>query len=374
MFRAAAHTQGSVFLLAMVALVALLILGTSLMQTSVQGLAWASSDRKEAEAFTLAESGVDMAITKLYEDYDNINATLASTGTYSDSFTLSQGTVAYTVTAPYNGITDTCLIVSDSTTTFNEGARVRVVAAYQRNIGRVFEGAIFSNSPLTLNGVGGVYADADGNGGDIYANGDIQFSGTSFTMDPDGSLYSTGTINWVPDGVPETHVHENVAPVSMPVIDLDYYRSIADTVHMGNLTLNDSNMVDLSGVIFVKGNVTISGSYTGQAVIVATGRVAINGNVTASNPDVDTIVIMSPKSVRISGNCTVDGLVYAHSVVENADTALGGDVVINGAIIADVVTTRGGIEVHYADVWKDLALPGTGKTQWAPVSWQHFPR
>jgi cytoskeletal protein CcmA (bactofilin family) len=373
-YRSAAASQGSVFLLAMVALVALLLLGASLVQSAVQGLAWASDGRKQADAFSLAESGVDMAITKLYEDYDDINATLASTGTYADSYTLTQGTVSYTVTAPYSGITDTCLIVSDSTTNAGEGAQVRVIAAYQRNVGRVFEGAIFSNSPLTLNGVGGVWPNADGEGGDIYANGDIDFSGTSFQMDPAGEMFSTGTINWVPDGVPATHVHENVAPVSMPVIDIDYYKSIATTTYNGNTTFNDSNLAGVDGVIFVKGNVNISGSYTGKACIVATGKVQITGDVTASNPDEDTLVIMSPKSVRIAGNCHIDGLVYAHSVIESADTTIGGNVSITGAIIADVVTTNGGITVTYSDVWKDLALPGTGKTQWAPVSWQHLPR
>ena len=76
------HQRGSVFLLAMVALVALLLLGATLVQSAVQGLDWASTDRKQEEAFSLAESGVDMAITKLYEDYESINATLASSGTY----------------------------------------------------------------------------------------------------------------------------------------------------------------------------------------------------------------------------------------------------------------------------------------------------
>jgi len=364
------ETRGSVFLLAMVALVTLLLLGTTLVQTAIQGLASASNDRRQAEAFCLAESGVDMAITKLYEDYDNINDTLATSGSYSDGFSMPNGTVSYTVTAPYSGITDSCLIVSDATTWANKSAEVRVIAAYQADVSRVFEGAIFSDSPLTLNGGGGVYPDENGNGGDIYANGDVTFSGTSFEMTADGSIYTTGTVNWVPPDVPATHVHQGVAPVNMPVIDLDYYKSIAGTTYNGNVTFNDSNMAGLSGVVYVKGNVNISGNYTGQAVIVATGKVQITGNVTAGNPDCDTLVIMSPKSIKINGNVHIDGLIYAHSVLEESDTSVGGNVEINGAIIADVVRTNGGISITYDDVWKALPLPGVGKTQWAPVSWQ----
>jgi Tfp pilus assembly protein PilX len=367
-----AGSRGSVFLLAMVALIALLLLGTSLVQTAVQGLSWASNDRRQMEAFCLAEAGVDMAVTKLYENYDNINETLSTSGTYSDSFSLSQGAVNYTVTAPYSGIADSCLIVSDSTTWANKHAQVRVVAAYQRDVSRVFEGAIFSDSPLELNGGGAVYPDETGKGGDIYANGDITFDGTTFDMTSDGSIYTTGSVNWVPDDVPATQVHQGVAPMTMPVIDVDYYQSIATTTYNGNVTFNDSNLAGLSGVIFVKGNVNISGSYTGQAVIVATGKIKITGNVTATSPDEDTLVLMSPKSITIAGNAHVDGLIYAHSVLDDAETTISGNVEINGAIIADVVRTNGGITITYDDVWKGLPLPGVGKTQWAPISWQQL--
>ena len=370
--RHGSKTHGSVFLLAMVALVTLLLLGTSLMQTSIQGLSWASNDRRQMEAFCLAESGVDMAITKLYEDYDNINDTLSTSGTYSDTFTLTQGSVSYSVSAPYSGVSDSCLIVSDATTWTGKQVRIRVVAAYQNDTSRVFEGAIFCDSPLTLNGSGGIFPDDDGNGGDIYANGDITFNGTSYGMDPEGSIYTTGTTNWVPDGVPATQVHEGVAPLVMPVIDMDYYKSIATTVYIGSQTFNDGNMSALSGVIYVKGNVTISGNYSGQAVIVATGKITISGNVIASNPETDTLALLSPKSIKITGNSTVHGLIYAHSVVDDGEAAIGGNTTIYGAIVSDVVRTNGGIEIYYRDVWKNLPLPGVGKTQWAPISWQQL--
>ncbi|MBN1459136.1 MAG: hypothetical protein JXA57_06340 [Armatimonadetes bacterium] len=364
--------RGSIFLLAMAALITLLILGTSLVQTSIQGLHWASNDRRFMEAFCLAESGVDMAICKLYEDYDSINSTLSTSGVYTDSFNLSQGSVNYTVTAPYAGIAESCLIVADATTWTGRQARVRVVAAYQSDTSRVFEGAIFCDSPLELNGSGGIYPDDDGEGGDIYANGDITFNGTSYTMTADGSLYTTGTTNWVPSEVPVTNVHEGVAPLVMPVIDIDYYESIATTTYVGKTTFNNANMATLSGVIFVKGDVTIAGNYSGTAVIVATGKITVTGDVTTSNPDTDTLALLSPKSVKITGNSTIHGLVYAHSVLEDAETTVSGNTTIYGAIVSDVVRTNGGIEIHYRDVWKSLPLPGVGKTQWAPVSWQQL--
>lgn len=364
--------RGSVFLLAMVSLIALLLLGTSMLETAIQGLSRSSNDQRQQEALCLAESGVDMAITKLYENYDSINQALATSGTYTDTFAMPQGSVTYTVTAPYAGIADTCVIVSDSTTWTNRQARVRVVADYMTNVSRVFEGAIFSDSPLVLNGGGAVYPDADGDGGDIYSNGDITFNGTSFDMTVDGSLYTTGTVNWVPDDVPATSVHQGISPVPMPVIDLAYYESIATSVFNGNKTFNGSELNGLGGgVIYVDGNVRISGNYEGQSLIVASGTIRVTGNVQATNPDVDTLVLMSPMSVTIAGNCTVDGLIYAHSVLDDAETTVSGNVTINGAIISDVVRTNGSITVTYNDVWDALPLPGIGKMQWAQISWEH---
>ncbi|UCC68298.1 MAG: hypothetical protein JSV79_14535 [Armatimonadota bacterium] len=368
----AASRRGSVFLLAMVALVVLLILGTSLVQTAMQGLASVSNDRRQAEAVSLAEAGVDMAITKLYEDYDNINDIIDSGSPYTDAFSLTQGNVSYTVTAPYSGIADTCMIVSDASTWTNKQARTRVVAAYQRDVSRVFEGAIFSNSPLSLKGSGAIYPDENGNGGDIYANGDINFDGTSYEMTADASIYTTGTVNWVPPEVPATNVHQGVAPLTMPTIDLDYYKSIATELYVGKTTFNDSNMGGLTGVIYVKGDVVISGNYTGQAVIVATGKITVTGNVTAGNPDNDTLVLMSPKAVKVTGNSHVDGLIYAHSVMSPAASEISGNMTLRGAIISDVVRTNGSITITYDDVWKGLPLPGMGKQQWASVSWEEF--
>ena len=364
--------RGSVFLLSVVALTVLLLLGTSLMQTAANGLGRASDYNRRSEALSLAESGVDMALAKLYENYDGAGDTLESTGTYSDSFSLADGSVSYSIAAPYNGIANTCLVDAQATTWANRSARIRTVAYYVIDSSRVFEGAIFCDTPLTLNGSGGVYPDEDGEGGDIYANGNITFNGTSFTMTADASLYSTGTINWIPPDVPATSVHQYVAPLEMPIIDLDYYESIATQIYTGNTTFSNANMENLTGVIFVKGNVNISGSYTGQAVIVATGKIQVTGSVTTEHLDTDTLALISPKSIKIAGNSTVHGLVYSHSVLEDAETTLSGNITLYGAVCGDLVRSNGGIEVYYRDVWKNLPLPGEGKTQWAPISWEVF--
>ena len=357
---------GSAFILAMVALVVLLFLGVSFTAKTINALQAASNQRGYTSALMLAESGVDRAIIELYEDYNGVNATLAGAGQYSETVTLPQGSVTYNVTGNYHSYANTVLVESTGTTNQGKTSKVRVVAEYTPDVSRVFRGAIFSDNPLTLNGAGGVYPDSSGEGGDIYAHGSITFNGTSFTMTDTGYIYSTGTTNWVPSEVPQTHVYQNIAPFPMPVIDLQWYRDHATTTYIGNENFNGGTALD--GITFVQGDVKMSGSFTGKGVIVATGSISVTGNVTAGDINNDALVLLSPQAVKIAGNSRVEGLVYSHNV--NASVTLSGNPQIYGAIVADVVTTNGSIEVYYKDVWSGLQLPGTGKTQWAQVSWQ----
>lgn len=395
----ARRSRGSVFLLAMVALLSLIILGVALLEIAINGLDRAAKDQKRAQAFALAESGVDMALARLYDDYDSINEKLAATGTYTSSYTLPEGEVTFTVTAPYAGISKTCEITSTSTTWANRSETIRVVASYLENPARTFRGAIFSDSPLTISGNVKVYPDAAGEGAEIYANGDITVNGTAATFNdgpgglPDdcGSIYTTGSIapEDVLDGCPSSNVYQHIAPIPMPVIDLNLYKDMAQhpasygTEYVGvyisgKKTFNSSDLdfatlyPGKTVIVYVDGDVRITGQYTGNAMIVASGKIDVTGNITTTSPTTNSLALMSPKAIKLNGNATVEGLIYAHGVEVDADIFATGSVVIKGAICADVVTTRGDLTVYYSDVWSGLPLPGTGKTQWAQISWEEL--
>jgi cytoskeletal protein CcmA (bactofilin family)/Tfp pilus assembly protein PilX len=360
--------KGVALILSMIGLVVMLILGSSFMGRAINHLYDSSRKRNLAQAENVAESGIEMAITKLYEDYDGAATAVATAGSYSSTVSRPNGSAAYTIAANYSGIPNTVLIESVGTTWKGSRSKIRIIARYNPDVSNVFKGAIFSNAPLTLNGAGTVLPDASGEGGSIYANGNITFNGTSFTMSPSGYIYATGTTNWVPPQVPGTHVFQDMAPATMPVIDLDWYRNNATTVYTGDRNFNGN--FSLSGIVFVDGDVRISGNYHGSAVIVATGRVRVTGNTLASDPAADALVLMSPRSISISGNSTVEGLVYSHNV--DAEVTIGGSPTVVGALVADVVTTNGSITVQYSDVWSGLPLPGSGKTQWSQISWQRI--
>jgi hypothetical protein len=388
-------SRGSVFLLAMVALVALLFLGTSLVEVAIHGLSFSSNQQKRAQALALAESGVEMVLEKLYDDYDNAATTLDTTGTYAGDFTLGDGTVEYVATAPFAGLARSCEIRSTGVTRTNKRETIRVVAVYHDDVDRVFQGAIFCNDNLTLKGGGSVLPDDTGAGAEIYARGYIDFSTpAAFAIDPpdpdtghvggNGTIYSASpTISEYPDEMKPENVHLGIAPLPMPTIDLDYYRDQAQN-HGGkyydksqNIT-GHTNFTALcpgpSNVVFVEGDVTISGNYSGTATIVASGTIKVGGGGILSNSGSDALALISPKGVRLTGGSEVDALIYSHGVtVQSGGVGVGGNITIRGAIVADVVQTNGDITVQYDPVWPGLDIPGSGRSQYQQISWEELP-
>jgi hypothetical protein len=176
--RGRARERGATFVMAIVSLVVMLILGTSFIGRTINALYQAKNTRDDMAALAISESGVDMIICMLYDNYGSIGSQLQSSGQYQKTFSMPRGTCDVHVSTNYGGIPEALRIESTGTTSTNVQARVEVIAKAITDVSRVFRGAIFSNSPMTLNGAGSVLPDSSGQGGDIYSNGDITFSGT----------------------------------------------------------------------------------------------------------------------------------------------------------------------------------------------------
>jgi hypothetical protein len=372
------HEAGAVLLLAVVGLVLILAIGVALLQRTAQSVGTASREHTSAVALDLAEAGQEMAVCKLYQGYDRINEQLAATGVYGpDQMVLPTGTVTFTCKAPYEGIADTVEVVSQATSGRGR-AEVRTVLTRITDIDAVFRGAIFSNQPLSLRGGGAVYADpATGEGGSIYANGDITFRGGSFEMEDepgaavpgDYNVYTTGESNKTPDGAT---LYEQVTPIPMPVVDLGYYETHATSIINGDLSLSGSRT--LSGITYVRGDVRVTGNfnYTGVGTIVAEGSIFIAGNVMAGDPTHDSCVLITTRAITIQGSPTIYGLIYGHDAEIGSHVSVGGNPTIYGAIVADQVSGNGSIEVHYRDVWEGVQLPGGDARQVKRISWQRM--
>jgi hypothetical protein len=344
--------RGFALISAIVFLVVLLALGASMLDQSVQEMVTGSRAKKDTAAFHVAEAGIDYASWKVY---NGGGATLPVTWTRSNL-----GTGTFSVTADkFNG-SSTTLVVTSTGTTQGYTAQVKVIGALlstgvtQENA--AFDYALFSNATLSIKGAATV-------NGKVMANGNVTVKGNPTVT---GSISSAGTVS--AGGGYTTYSY--VPKISMPVIDINYYKSKA------SLILSDGSNIpsSIDGVVFVNGSLHINGHTTisGKGVIVVSGDVIVNGGAVVDlNSGSDEFAIVTTGSIRTNGNCTIKGFLYAHNVSANADFTGNGTADLIGGVAADVVDkASGNITITYKQPTVELPGAQGAPPQFAAVSWR----
>ena len=344
--------RGFALISAVVFLVLLLALGSSMLDQTVQEVATGSRAKKDTAALHLAEAGIDYAAWRIY---NGGGATLPVTWTRSDL-----GTGPFSVTADkFNGSSTTLVLISTGTAQ-GHPAEIKVVGALmttgitQENA--VFDYALFSNASLALKGTANV-------NGKVMANGNVTVSGSPTVT---GSISSAGTIS----AKAGYTVFPHVPKISMPVVDINYYKSKASVI------LPDGSNIPstIDGVVFVNGSLHLSGSQkiTGKGVIVVTGDVIVNsGTVIDVNSGDDEFAIVTTGSIRTNGNCTINGFLYAHNVTASADFIGNGTANLTGGVAADVISKANGtINITYKQPTVELPGAQGAPAQFAAISWR----
>lgn len=344
---------GFALLSAIIFLVVILILGGSLIMQSTQELHRASRARRETAAFNLAEAGIDYAAWRLY---NNRLEPLPVTWTRSDL-----GLGSFSVTASvYNASTDTVTLGSTGT---YEGwtSEVKVVGRFLSNNGNVqnpvFGHALFSDADLIVSGSFNVT-------GDSFANGNVLLKGGA-TVDGDVGAFGTITTQGSPTVTGQTLPGQ--PRITMPTIDIAYYRSIATTIYESSHSFNGDTTLD--GVVFVDGDVSVNANFSGKGLIVATGRITVNGNCTLANGDSEFALVTS-KSVRVNGTCQIDGWIYAHNVDVPGAFGGNGNATVTGGVAADVINCNGNLIIHYDEATVELPGATGAPSQLDAVSWR----
>jgi cytoskeletal protein CcmA (bactofilin family) len=176
---------------------------------------------------------------------------------------------------------------------------------------------------------------------------------------PSGNVFSGGDVSYGVNNTINGEVFENQPKEPLPVIDLNYYRSIATEYYPGDKTF--AGNITLNGVIFVDGSVSISGNISGQGMIVARNGISVTGDVVYQSGS-DFLALITPNVIKVAGNVRVDGLLYSHNVQLPTEVDLLGDVVINGAVIGDNIITKGNVQITYDPRIREISLPLPGAT------------
>lgn len=183
----------------------------------------------------------------------------------------------------------------------------------------------------------------------FYVNGSLTRRGGGHSNAIYADIYAAGDITGV-YGNSTLHPHDPSMP-SFPALEENWYRANAQSIFNGNAVFgNESHhqgpgnnphaepdvSPPYSNIYFVDGDVEISGSYTGQAVIFATGKItvtrdlaardsnsllvliALRGPVDIENNRVDALII-APEGIDCHGNATLNGGLLAGSFEEKVN-------------------------------------------------------
>lgn len=350
--------RGSAFLISMIFLVLLLGIGATFVQMSIQEVSRASRIKKETRALALAEAGLDHTTWYIY----NYNpSTFPFTLERTD---FPEGNFSAVVTQHHDTsgalVPNSFRVVSTGT---SQGftAQVKSVGqlAFQSSGNNaVFDNALFSNSDLTIKGTANV-------NGTVYCNGNLKAQGSGYVSN---DAFAVGSIQ-DSKGLIKGTKHPGSPHKTMPTIDIQYYRSIADTYYSTGRTF--SNTTNLDGVTFIDGSIHLSGKVKGKGVIVVNGDVQVDGNVTLDGTDSE-FAIVTIGNVKVNGGSTINGVIYAHNVSLDALFWGNGTATINGAVVADIITVNGTLNVNYVKPTVELPGASTHPTQVALVSWRRL--
>ncbi len=210
------------------------------------------------------------------------------------------------------------------------------------NEGSVITGNIYSRGTVFFQGAAGSATVIEG---DVYASGGVALTGAG-PVAISGFIY-VDDISKVPEefkdiavvlpaGELNTKIPESAAfPELLSAGRLKWYRENADFNALPDSS--EQVMVFTDGIYFLAGGQELSGTYSGNAVIVVDGSVTISS--LRKNAESDSLAILSAADVSlIAANEATDALIYAKNQVN-----LSNGVLINGTVLSPVLASQGSL-------------------------------
>ncbi|MDD3654483.1 MAG: polymer-forming cytoskeletal protein [Desulfotomaculaceae bacterium] len=209
---------------------------------------------------------------------------------------------------------------------------------------------LYNNAKITgnVNAVGDVILSNN-----AIITGDVYYNGT-LTM---GSGASTGALH------PDEAEAVNVDPAPFPVLDQDWYARNADHMLNGNL----AGSFNVDGISYTPGDISISGTYSGNGAIIAGGKVSINNNLNRADDGSSLAVIsfgnVNGVGIEVSKNITAYALLYSPNKI-----VIDNNANFHGSVMCNVVDVSNNATVTYEDFLQqnqpDWITTGVSITSW----------
>ena len=343
-------------------LIILAVLNLSMIERNNQATRTSENQFALKQARLIANSTVNMHISKLSDDHDWRQTTAAQTN-YFDGLSTSK-------------VVDTLLDGREMIKITAEGefygAATTVTALIKAPnlLPPPLEYAIFGGEEVKLNGTNIKVKDANDPtlNSNVHSNDKVTFDGTNLGVEGfvtyKNSITPGGAVI-LPNDNPNNLPVYYKATVAIPSIDISSYESKADIVYNGDKTF--SGVINLGSrsdpyIIYVKGKVFLSGTLNGYGIIIAEGDVEINSSLTnlTQHPEYSKFhIVTQGKFIVNNQSTTTHTTVYAKDeVVINAK-----DAVIEGGLVSlkKVTLNNQNIDVRYKPLVSTLSDQIFGK-------------
>ncbi len=305
---------------------------------------------QEKEAKNYAQSGIEFA-TKYLADDSTWTGTTKQLNNGSVIIT-AQNTSSQYYNGPNVGLTSARLVTSIGIYGIKTDT-VRAVIQLQNSNGpklpRFMNYASAAGNNINLSGNDQIIDDnnsswnsncqANGNfymGGWNLIKGFVTYAG-EISADKKWSLNNNILPNQNPNNLP---AYSQTSSVAIPTFNPDDFKSLATTVYNGSQTISGNLVLGSKTnpqIIYVGGDLTLSGNVTGYGVFIVKGNINIKGNVTINSQDPSC----SNLGLYTSGDLNTNG-----GVVINAQVYTGGNANLNSNCnIRGSVTSFGSVNL-----------------------------
>lgn len=263
------NQNGAVFLITMICVFLMTMVAGYIYQASSYNSHYINQLRRSTEAQMIADAGLAKALSTIRNNWNAVGGSFPTTtlgaGSYSTSVVSSGGRYLAKTTGTVQNHSRTA------------SAEVKTPAASALNY-------------VLAGGGSGEHEFEAGSGqssgtitGNIYMAGPLELEGPSSggVLTITGSVYSQSTIEVEPNVTISGTQNQNWSTtVAFPTVDFSFYQNIATANSQyfnGNKTYASGTLPGspAGGVIFVNGDITIEGTQTTTASIIATGNIMI---------------------------------------------------------------------------------------------------
>lgn len=330
----------------------------------------AAQEYESVMAKNYASSGIEFALKNLSDDttWSGVNSKSLANGTFKITVV---NTNAKYFNGPAAGVVKGRLITSIGTYSTSIDT-IRAVLQLPTGTGSsvpppFLDYAVCTGNNLSMNG-NVLITDHNNNNwnSNIHTNANFSMNGNntingfltyfgSAHSNPASKMNSAISPNVNPNGDP---TYSQIPKIDIPNYDPDDYKSIATTIYNTNVNLSGNRVLGSKAspeIIYVNGDLDLSGNISGYGMFLVKGNVIINGNVTVSSvdPNGNNLGLYVKGDINANGNVKLYAQIYS-----NSNANLNGNIKIYGGITTKgTVNFNGNVSVYYRPTTTELTEP-----------------